>query len=105
AACMIGGLTWILPALEHLRLRGTWRKVQAGVMYGWYWRGIADAVRSRRGLEALRLECAGRTPAPEPPLEVDLAHGLVAAEERIDLVKPASVVVRFGALEVGTLAP
>jgi len=105
AGLLIGALTALLPMLERLRFRGTWRKVQAGVMYGWYWRGIADAVGGPRGLGALAAECG--TPAPESaaPLTVDLADGMVEAERQVDASCPAAVRVCFGELEIGMISP
>lgn len=102
---LIGLLTRALPVLERLRLRGTWRKAQAGVMYGWYWRGIADALGNRRGLAALEAECRAGTPKPEPPLTIDLAHGLEAAEQQVERARPAALWVCFGELEVGLIPP
>lgn len=101
AGFLTSGLASLLPALERLHLRGTWRKVQAGVMYGTYWRGVADAVGGRAGLAALARACHERMPPPAPAPTIDLAEGLVAAERAIEAARPAAAWIRFGLLEVG----
>jgi glycosyltransferase involved in cell wall biosynthesis/peptidoglycan/xylan/chitin deacetylase (PgdA/CDA1 family)/2-polyprenyl-3-methyl-5-hydroxy-6-metoxy-1,4-benzoquinol methylase len=103
AYLLIGGLTLCLPLLEGLRLRGSWRKVQAGVMYGWYWRGVSDAVGGRRGLAELARACRTRSPEPEAPLNLDLAGGLEAAERRLTEATPASANVWLGGIEIGLI--
>ncbi len=103
AAILTRGLSSLLPALERLHLRGTWRKVQAGVMYGWYWRGVADAVGGRSGLAALARECHGRMPAPPPAPTIDLAEGLAEAERAIEAARPAGAWIRFGSLDIGSI--
>lgn len=103
ADLLIRGLTRCLVPLEALRLRGTWRKVQAGVMYGWYWRGVGEAVGGRKGLESLYRDCEARTPVPPPPLVIDLADGIDEAERRLEAERPSSASVRYGAIGIGTV--
>ena len=104
AHLMVRGLAATLPLLERLRLRGTWRKAQAGVMYGWYWVGVRDGVRSRRGLRTLEAKCESPILPSAHLFEVDLATGLGEAEQLVEQTRPTAIRVRFGPLEVGTLA-
>ncbi|HTG84301.1 MAG TPA: glycosyltransferase family 2 protein, partial [Gemmatimonadales bacterium] len=104
AHLMVRWLAGSLPLLEGLHLRGTWRKAQAGVMYGWYWLGVRDGVRSRRGLRALEAKCESPILPSAHLFEIDLAPGLDEAEQLVEQTRPTAIRVRFGPLEVGTLA-
>ena len=103
AHLMVRGLASTLPLLEGLHLRGTWRKAQAGVMYGWYWLGVHDGVRSRRGLRALERKCESPILPSADLFEIDLAQGLDEAEQLVERTRPTAIRVRFGPLEVGIL--
>jgi len=103
AHLMVRGLAGTLPLLERLRLRGIWRKVQAGVMYGWYWIGVRDGVGSRRGLELLEQRCESPILPHGELFEIDLAQGLDKAEQLVERIRPREIRVRLGPLDVGTL--
>jgi glycosyltransferase involved in cell wall biosynthesis/peptidoglycan/xylan/chitin deacetylase (PgdA/CDA1 family)/SAM-dependent methyltransferase len=104
AHLMVRGLGGTLPLLEGLHLRGTWRKAQAGVMYGWYWLGVRDGVGSRRGLQTLEQKCESPILPSADLFAIDLDLGLDKAEQLVEQTRPTAIRVRFGPLEVGTLA-
>ncbi|HSE67611.1 MAG TPA: glycosyltransferase, partial [Gemmatimonadales bacterium] len=103
AHIMVRGFAGTLPLLERLRLRGIWRKAQAGVMYGWYWIGVRDGVGSRRGLQLLEQRCESPILPHGEPFEIDLAQDLDKAAQLVERIRPREIRLRFGSLEVGTL--
>jgi len=99
-----------LDALEYLRMRGAWRNLQAGVMYYWYWRGVADTLGTVRSLAELAAWCADAgaaeaDAAAQSEIEVDLSGGIAAAERRLDELRPAGARIRFGIHEIGRIPP
>ena len=88
-----------LPSLERMRLRRRWRSFLNGLLTYWYWRGVALAIGSRQNLEAL----LATAPAPAPPLTVDLAHGITAAEDRLDTHAPRAALLVYGTAPIGTI--
>ncbi len=92
----------LLSPLERLRWRGTWRKLQAGLMHSAYWRGVASALEGG-GLDALARACERDAPLPEPPLALDLRDGLEAAERALDRMRPSAARLCFGTLPVGDI--
>ncbi|HSE45975.1 MAG TPA: glycosyltransferase family 2 protein, partial [Gemmatimonadales bacterium] len=104
AEVMIRGLAATLPLLEWLRFRGIWRKAQAGVMFGWYWLGVRDGVGSRGGLQALEQKCESPILPSADLFAIDLDSGLDKAAQLVEQTRPTAIRVRFGPLEVGTLA-
>jgi glycosyltransferase involved in cell wall biosynthesis len=93
-----------LPVLEGLRLRGTWRTVQAGLMYYAYWQGVARAVGDYASFTALRRACVER-PVDVPSLDIDLAHGIEVAEQKLEALRPSGATIHLGSLQVGRIAP
>ncbi len=91
----------LLNVLEALRMRGTWRRVQGGVMYFAYWRGAAAALGGWSGLAALR-NAAATTGAPERRvLDFDLADDWGALAHRLDESRPDVLSLRIGDLPLG----
>jgi glycosyltransferase involved in cell wall biosynthesis len=96
-------LAWLLRQrlgfYEHLRLRYRWRALLEDLLVYWYWRGlIAEAGTG----EVQRLRCfpAARAAAL---IDVDLAEGLEAAEQRLNRERPAAVRLRHGVHVIGEL--
>ncbi|HEU4563353.1 MAG TPA: glycosyltransferase [Gemmatimonadaceae bacterium] len=93
----------LMDALQALRLRAPWRRLQDALAYYWYWRGVADALGSRRALARMEERCAAARGAEPPPLDLDLAAGLEAAERRLDEERPAAARILHGGREVGCI--
>lgn len=103
-------MTRMLDGFEYLRMRGSWRSLQAGVMYYWYWRGVADACGSPLALAELAARCDSAAAAEanavaSAELELDLRDGIPAAERRLDVERPASVRMRFFGDDIGRIPP
>lgn len=103
AAALLLGL---LPVFERLRLRGTWRQLEAGAMYYNYWRGVAAHVGTLEAFErqatmaaaaAARVQAEVERDAPE----IDLALGMAAAEQVVEASRPLALRVRHGDRPVG----
>jgi glycosyltransferase involved in cell wall biosynthesis len=99
AAARSGGAA--LDLLERLRARGTWRQLNAAMMYYWYWRGVRVAVGDRKGLHNLGARAATALSAADTPLVLDLRDGIDAASARVERERPAAVHVRYDGLPVG----
>jgi GT2 family glycosyltransferase len=93
----------LLPLLEFWRMRGTWNRLQAGLMYFWYWHGAAPALGGRRALRDLERTAAAQRPAS--PLALDLSHGWRMAQATVDAARPAGVAVRWRSLPLAVLPP
>lgn len=106
-AVAAGALQGLLPMLEAARMRGTWRTLQAGLMYYWYWVGVARSLGSYAAFDALRAECFACATHMQAvaDLEIDLAQGLESAEQALDAAQPAGATIRWGPLHVGRIAP
>ena len=93
-----------LPFFEGLRMRGTWRTVQRGLMHYAYWQGVARAVGSYEAFTSLRRDCLERA-VDAPQHEIDLAQGLESAAQALEAQQPLSATIRVGSQYVGRIAP
>ena len=95
----------LLSLLEWARLRGTWRSLQAGLMYFWYWHAAARAMGGRAGLARLHADArklvAEISAEQGGPFQIDLANGLEAAERALDTARPAHAEILWGPHYVG----
>jgi hypothetical protein len=98
-------LAAMLSPLERIRAHGTWRSAHAGVMYYWYWRGVAQDVGSRGALAELGAWCAAQPSAAPREIALDLSRGLDAAERRLDAERPDGARILWGEREIGRIAP
>jgi hypothetical protein len=99
------GLRKSLDVLEQIRLSGRWRRLLYALLDYWYWRGVAGELGSRRALADF-VQCALDTAADEGhEIELDLQAGLEAAEQRLDVERPASACIRYGQQPVGRIVP
>jgi GT2 family glycosyltransferase len=90
--------------LARARLRHRWRAMRDDLLFYWYWRGVADALKTTP-FDSFREEIASLLP-PSPDLpSVDLQHGLAAAMRDLDDLAAPGVVLHYGGLHVGTIAP
>jgi glycosyltransferase involved in cell wall biosynthesis len=91
---------WLLPAYERIGLRFRWRALLEDLLDYWYWRGVVQASGTTEQVAAM----LQKAPAPpEPDLELDLALGIVEAEQRLDDLRPRSVRFVYGQHVIGTL--
>jgi glycosyltransferase involved in cell wall biosynthesis/peptidoglycan/xylan/chitin deacetylase (PgdA/CDA1 family) len=103
AAALLLGL---LPVVARLRLRGTWRQIEAGAMYYNYWRGVAAQVGTIQAFEHIATNATTaaarvRDDAERGAPEIDLALGLTAAEQVVEASRPLALRVRHGHRSVG----
>ena len=103
-----------MDALEFLRLRGSWRRLQGGVQSYWYWRGVADAVGTQRALAELlgrTTDSAGATARAgagtrtASVIELDLRDEIGAVERRLDEEQPDGAHLHYGIYDIGLIAP
>jgi glycosyltransferase involved in cell wall biosynthesis len=92
-----------LRPLEVLRLRSQWSKINHKLHIYWYLRGLLDELHTRKKLnEYLQHNpCNGSKKAE---LEIDLKHGITAAEEQLDKMRPASVRLMLGEELIGSIS-
>ncbi|MGQ0648898.1 MAG: glycosyltransferase family 2 protein [Gemmatimonadaceae bacterium] len=107
----VGGLiaraaSLLLDGLEWLRMRGSWRRVNAALMYYEYWRGVASFLGGKSALvsiaEAARIVEGNRRGGE---LSIDLADGVVAAAAAVDAARPDALRVLFAGREIGRVEP
>jgi len=99
-----------MDLLEWLRFRGFWRMLHAASADVSYWIGAGDKLRqdgrsARKGLDTLAAQHAANPVTGLVEIELDLQHGLAAGAQRLDAERPHGVVLRFGELELGRIAP
>ncbi len=98
----------VLPSLEWLGARGTWRQVQGAALHSAYWRGVALELGGHSpGKELRRLAARWRERrrvAPPRIIRLDLARGLPAAEFALEAARPHGAELRWGALPLGHIA-
>jgi glycosyltransferase involved in cell wall biosynthesis len=75
----------MLSVLETMRARRAWTHLQGAVLYFWYWRGAAQEAGGRAALQDLT---QARTDHGPVIAEIDLQHGLSAAMQRLDQLRP-----------------
>jgi hypothetical protein len=98
-------LRLVLPALERLRFRGSWRRAYQQLRGYHYWRGVGEEVGGPRGLAAYLHAGLDPSVEKEPELEVDLADGLERIEAILDRERPSGLRIRYGDRFVGRLPP
>jgi GT2 family glycosyltransferase len=96
-------LQHVLPLLEHLRLRRSWRLYCGTLRHYWYWRGVVDEMKSNFKTVELLVQQAASATENESPLEIDLKDGIEFAEQQLDSKRPLSVQVRYGQYYIGTI--
>lgn len=93
-----------LSVLARARLRSRWRALRDDLLFSWYWRGVADALKDVP-FETFREQITSRLP-PEPDLpSVDLRQGLAGAMRELDRLEVAGVVLSYDNVYVGTITP
>lgn len=89
----------LLPLAEHLKLRGLWRQLTAGLFIHAYWQGVFSRTRNWEEIRAL----AGEQPLP-PEAELDLAQGISAAEAALESRAYDGVRLTWNGYPLGCLA-
>jgi GT2 family glycosyltransferase len=92
-----------LDLVERLCQRARWHHQLDTLLAYWYWRGVAQEIGSWQQL--LEFVQVGKLAATERVVEVDLdlADGLVAAERRLDEVRPDAARIAFRGRPLGLL--
>ena len=93
-----------LGLLARARLRNRWRAVRDDLLFYWYWRGVADALKNTP-FDSFREGITSVLPPPPDLPSVDLQHGLAAAMRELDGLDAPGVVLHYGGVHVGTIAP
>ena len=88
----------LLDPLERIKLRWRWRSLFEALLSYSYWRGVAEVLPGRDDLEKL-LRAVPRSGTP--PLTIDLARGLEAAERLLDRERPPSIRLISGDALIG----
>jgi len=106
---LLGGLFDVVARsceglLAQARLRNHWRSVRDDLLFYWYWRGVADALKNT-SFDCFREEVTSALPPPPDLPSVDLQHGLAAAMRELDDLDAPGVVLHYRGLYVGTIAP
>jgi glycosyltransferase involved in cell wall biosynthesis len=99
------GLRRSLDMLEQMRLSGRWRRLLYALLDYWYWRGVAGELGSRRALADFVQSTLDAADNEDREIELDLQAGLEAAEQRLDVERPASACIRYGQQPVGRIVP
>jgi len=94
-----------LNLLERARARGQWQRLCSSLRTYWYWRGVAEELRTPRALERFLRESAPAAGETGAEIEIDLLEGLAGAERRLDEERPEGVRLRYGPHLIGTIPP
>jgi GT2 family glycosyltransferase len=91
---------------EGLRLRGTWQRIVDGLLGYWYWRGVAQELKSSRAVEDF-LEVRSNPSGEDQDfdIELDLSLGIDVAERELNEKRPASAFLRYGTQPIGCIRP
>ena len=94
----------ILPFIEAMKMRRTYRKIIIILNEYWYFRGVADELKSFNALnDFIRTgNAAGQN--TENYIELDLKNGLSHAEEQIKSYRPSGIYLRFGPCVLGKIS-
>lgn len=90
----------LLSVLEAARLRTRWRRLLDDLLSYWYWRGVGESIDDRSMAEL----CGGGV-ADAAVHDLDLRHGLSAAMQEIEEVRPQALRLRWGAEIIGIVPP
>ena len=90
--------------LARARLRVRWRVVRDDLLFYWYWRGVADALKDN-SFESFREEITAHLPPPPALPTLDLHQGLAAAIRELDRLDAPGIVLQYGSVHVGTIEP
>lgn len=93
-------LLWIF---EFFRVRSLWRRTMDGLMAYWYWRGASRLLDFPAGYERFFKEYQDfiKKEPSSTPIILDLACGLLTAENQLDQIRPSSVVISYGSRSIG----
>ena len=97
----------LLKILESLKQRTSWHKLNGRLHQYWYLRGVADEVKTIKGLTAFFQTALPDTVKEnnELKLNLDLKAGLLDAEKQIDQFRPDSVRINYGDHFIGEILP
>src|SRR4029079_10595905 len=93
-------LRYQLDYLERMGLRRRWLRMYNHARFYWYWRGVAEELKTPQALADFVQEADAHI-APLTDFSVDLRSGLEAAERRLDEGRPASARLIYGEHHVG----
>lgn len=94
-----------LLAMEKARARGLWRSLFYGAQFYHYWRGVKEKIASLDELEQFLKVGLDSQPDDFPPVEIDLAKSIEAAEQILDRTRPQALSIRYGSQTLKDLPP
>lgn len=93
----------LLPFFQACRFRTSYNRLFATLLGYWYRRGGAEASRDARKAGHQPFQRGGSAHPTPPPLKIDLAQGIDAAEAILTAQKPAAVQLTWGENDIGLL--
>jgi GT2 family glycosyltransferase len=102
---LINALQPALRAAEKARARNLWRSLFYGIQFYHYWRGVMEKIPSLDELDQFLQAGMDCTPDDPPPVEVDLAKSITAAEQILDHTRPQALRIRYGRQILKDLEP
>ncbi|HLM18240.1 MAG TPA: hypothetical protein VK549_10490, partial [Acidimicrobiia bacterium] len=100
---LLRSLGWSLGVAERARQRTVQRRLVRTLHFLAYWQGVAEEAHGHGELVALLSDAGPAEPTGDAEVDIDLAVGVDAAEARLDLERPASMRLRLGRREVGSI--
>jgi glycosyltransferase involved in cell wall biosynthesis len=102
---LAAGLRRSLDLLEAVGMRGTWRWLRTKLLGYSYLRGVMDELKTRSNISSFIQEGPVRADLGGYEIEIDLQQGLEAAEQKIDVERPAGIYLYYGKLTIGHILP
>lgn len=96
-------LRMLMNVASELRFHALWKKLNGKLHTYWYYRGLLNQLGTKKNLMCY-LD-AGKMKTGDPELTIDLEKGMDVAEKLLDEQRPAGIIINYGPLHIGTVAP
>lgn len=91
----------VLDFVERMRLRSHWRCLFGIMQKYWYWRGVAEGLKSENIPLSYLLSGTSHQQTNGSESEIDLGDGVEAAEGKVDRIRPGALRIRYGQHFIG----